>query len=269
MTLPDAVTATCAAHAQLVDDAAPGLLDGLYLHGSLCFDGEFFASSDIDFVATLTRRPDEVDVEVLRHVHAELAKTGEAPAYDGFYLLESDFAGPPEGVPPTPGVLDDWFAVGRQCDQTLVTWHELAERGVTLRGNDVRSMSIRQDAAGLRAATRADLDGYWRSQLEALRHHPREAGLPQAAAWGALGAPRLHHLLATGRLTSKSGGGRWALEAFPQHHEVIEEALRARERPTDYSTYDGDPVRRGRDLIALMTDVITQGLAIDRHLETR
>lgn len=262
MRLPDAVSAVCAAHAALVDEAAPGLLEGLYLHGSLCFDGEFFASSDVDFVATLTRRPGESEIEALRHVHAEIAKAGPWPAYDGFYLLESDLAGPPEAVPPTPGVLDGWFAVGRQRDQTLVTWHVLAERGITLRGKDIRDLPIHQDAATLREATRANLEGYWTSQLEALRHHPRESALPWAAEWGGLGAPRLHHLLATGRLTSKSGGGRWALGAFPQHREVVEEALRVRERPDGQSTYAGDPPRRGRDLIALMTDVIDDALAL-------
>lgn len=269
MTLPDAVTAVCEAHCALVDDAAPGLLDGLYLHGSLCFDGEFFASSDVDFVATLTRRPGEADIEALQHVHAELGKTVERPAYDGFYLLESDLSGHPEAVPPTPGVLDGWFAIGRQCDQILITWHELAERGITLRGNDVGGIPIHQDAVGLSVATRANLAGYWSSQLEALRHHPREAALPGAAEWGGLGAPRLHHLLSTGRLTSKSGGGRWALEAFPCHREVVEEALRVRERPDGHSTYADDPARRGRDLIALMTDVIDDGLALGDHLEAR
>ena len=261
MILPDAVTAVCEAHTVLVAEAAPGLLEGLYLHGSICFDGEFFASSDVDFVATLTRRPVEADVDALRRVHAELGKAVEGPAYDGFYLLESDLAGPPEAVPPTPGVLDGWFAVGRQYDQNLVTWHELAERGITLRGTAIGDIPIHQDAVGLRAATRANLDGYWRTQLEALRHHPREAALPWSAEWGGLGTLRLHHLLATGRLTSKSGGGRWALEAFPQHREVVEEALRGRERPDAHSTYAGEPARRGRDLIALMTDVIDDGLA--------
>jgi hypothetical protein len=95
-----------------------------------------------------------------------------------------------------------------------------------------------------------------------MHHHPREASLPQAAEWGGLGATRLVHLLVTGVPTSKSGAGRWALDTYPQHRELVEEALRVRERPDDPSTYDADPDRRRRDLIALMTEVIGDGVAL-------
>ena len=84
--------------------------------------------------------------------------------------------------------------------------------------------TIWSDDAALHRSTRENLDTYWRSQLEAMEHHPREASLPQAAEWGALGAPRLVHLLVTGQPTSKSGAGRWAREAYPHHREIVEEA---------------------------------------------
>jgi hypothetical protein len=66
-----------------------------------------------------------------------------------------------------------------------------------LRGKDLRDIEIHDDPIALRAATRANLDTYWRAQLEAMEHHPREAS--QAAQWGGLGAARLVHLLVTGR----------------------------------------------------------------------
>ncbi|WP_034807766.1 hypothetical protein [Intrasporangium oryzae] len=258
--LPEIVRTVCDTHAALVDDALPGLLDGLYLHGSIGFDGEFHAGSDIDFVATVTRRPTDVDIEALRHVHAELGKRWPSPAYDGFYVLESDLAGRPADVPEGPGVLHEWFDVGHHGDVKEITWRELRDHGVTLRGRPLRDIEIHSDDAALHAATRDNLDTYWRAQLEAMEHHPREASLPQAAEWGALGAPRLHHLLVTGRPTSKSGGGRWVLEAFPHRREIAEEALRVRERPDEPSTYAADPDRRRRDLIALMSEVIADGV---------
>ena len=68
-----------------------------------------------------------------------------------------------------------------------------------MRGTELRDLTIWSDDTALHASTRENLDTFWRSQLEAMEHHPREASLPQAAEWGALGAPRLVHLLVTGR----------------------------------------------------------------------
>lgn len=259
--VPDVVRALCGAHVALVEEASPGLLDGLHLHGSIGFDGEFHAGSDVDFVATVSRRPTDDDVAALRHVHAEIGRRWRSPAFDGFYVLEDDLAGSPDDVPPVPGVMDGWFDTGRHCDIVHITWRELRDHGITLRGKPLRDIGIWSDDVALHDATRRNLDTYWRGQLEAMEHHPREARLPQAAEWGALGTSRLHHLLATGRPTSKSGGGRWALGAFPQHGEVALEALRVRERPDAPSTYAADPARRARDLTALMADVIADGVS--------
>jgi len=260
--LPEVVQSVTSAHAELLGQRLPGLLEGLHLHGSIGFGGEFFAESDIDFVAVVTRRPTEADVEVLRQVHSEIDQRGSQPAYDGFYLLESDLAGRPQEVPEGPGVLHHWFDVGSHGDVTDITWRELRDHGVTVVGKDLREVEIWSDDVALHRATVENLDTYWRMQLAAMHHHPREASLPQATAWGGLGAPRLVHLLLTGAPTSKSGAGRWALEAYPQHRELVQEALRVRERPDDTSTYAAEPERRRADLIALMTEVIADGLAM-------
>jgi hypothetical protein len=257
--LPAVVLEVCDVHVAALEAALPGFLDGLHLHGSIGFGGEFHLTSDVDFVATCTRRATDDDVEVLRHVHSELARRWPSPAYDGFYLLESDLAGRPEDVPEGPGVLHEWFDVGHHADIQIVTWHELRHHGITMHGKDLRDIEIHTDEAALRAATRENLETFWRAQLQAMEHHPREASLPQAAEWGGLGPPRLHHLLATGRLTSKSGAGRWALDAFPQHREIVLEALRVRERPDEPSRYD-DPARRREDLVAFMAEVIEDAL---------
>lgn len=257
--LPAVVREVCEAHVAALAADLPGLLTGLYLHGSIGFGGEFHAASDIDFVATCTRRASDAEVEVLRRVHSELARRWPSPAYDGFYVLEADLAGPPEDVPDVPGVLHEWFDVGHHADVNLVTWHELRSHGLAVHGTALADLPIHTDDAALRAATREHLETFWRAQLAAMEHHPREASLPQAAEWGGLGPARLHHLLATGRLTSKSGAGRWALEAFPRHRAIIEEALRVRERPDEPSAYD-DPARRREDLVALMADVIDDAL---------
>lgn len=260
--LPAVVREVTDAHVALLDAGCPGLLEGLHLHGSIGFDGEFWSRSDIDFVAVVQHRPTDGEVEVLRRVHTELERRWPEPAYDGFYVVADDLAGSPDVVPDVPGVLHGWFDVGHHADVVQITWRELRDHGITLRGKELRDLQVWSDDEALREATRLNLRTYWRAQLEAMEHHPREASLPQAAEWGALGAPRLVHLLVTGTPTSKSGAGRWALTAYPSHREILEEALRVRERPDDPTTYAGDPARRRRDLIAFMTRVIHDGLAL-------
>lgn len=260
--LPEVVVAVCDAHAALLDERLPGLLEGLHLHGSLGFDGEFHGGSDIDFVAVTSRRPTESDVEVLRAVHAELARRWPSPDYDGFYAMPEDLAGSPDVVPDGPGVMHQWFDVGTHCDVSHITWRELRDHGITLRGEPLGPFDVWSDDLALLRATHDNLATYWRSQLQAMEHHPREAALPQAAEWGALGVTRLVHLLRTGRPTSKSGAGRWALTAYPSHRQILEEALRVRERPDAPTTYAAEPDRRRRDLLALMTEALADGLAI-------
>ena len=259
--LPAVVAAVTDAHLALLDDALPGLVVGLHLHGSLGFGGEFFGGSDIDMVAVTSQRVTAGEVEALRRVHAELGRRWPTPAYDGFYVTTDDLRARPEEVPAAPGVLDGWFDVGTHGEVSHITWRELRDHSITLRGGVPPELGIWSDDAALHEATRHNLDTYWRRQLEALAHHPREAALPQASEWGALGAARLHHLLVTRRPTSKSGGGHWALEAFPAHAEIAREGLRVRERPDDPSSYAADPARRARDLIALMADVIADGVS--------
>lgn len=259
--LPEVVVAVCDIHAALLDERLPGLLEGLHLHGSLGF-GEFHGGSDIDFVAVTSRRPTEADVEVLRAVHTEIANRWSSPDYDGFYVIAPDLAGSPEVVPEGPGVLHQWFDVGTHCDVSHITWRELRDHGITVRGEPLGALGVWSDDHALLRATHDNLATYWRSQLQAMDYHPREASLPQAAEWGALGSARLVHLLRTGRPTSKSAAGRWALTAYPSHREILEEALRVRERPDDPTTYAGEPDRRRRDLAAFMTEVVDDGLAI-------
>lgn len=92
---------------------------------------------------------------------------------------------------------------------------------------------------------------------------PQAAARPDVTGWCALGVRRLHHLLATGAMTSKSGAGRYALTAFgPRWHPVVHEASRARERPEAPSAYAAGPARRGRDTTEFTAMVVEAGLAL-------
>ena len=120
--LPGPVASVCTTFLGAVPG---GLVTGLYLRGGLAFGEWIEGTSDVDFTATLSRRPDAADVEALRSAHATVAATyGDSPSFDGVHLLADDLARPPGDCPDAPSVLMHDFEVRDAYDP--VGWHELA-----------------------------------------------------------------------------------------------------------------------------------------------
>jgi hypothetical protein len=251
----------CENYLDLVDEAAPGLVEGLYLRGSLGF-GEWYAGrSDIDFVAVTAARPDARQVEVLRAVHERLGDLFPAPAYDGFYATWDDLAKSAYQCPDVPCTLGgQWDDEGR-FEVSPVSWHELAWHGVTIRGPRLDQVDVWTDQQALRAYTHANLREYWAGEVSALRQFPAEASRPDVVAWFVLGIPRLHHLLATDRLTSKDGAGRHAVEAFGERwRPLVAEALAYRATGERAGAIADD--RLAAELVEFADLVVEAGLKI-------
>jgi hypothetical protein len=241
----------------------PGLIQALYLHGSLGFGEYFPGRSDVDFVAILAARPDDADLDALDGAHAQARAAHPRLRFEGCHLLRCDLARSPAQCPDVPYAFEGAFGRSGRFSINPVTWHELAWHGVTVRGPELTGDDVWTDASALRAFTRANLSSYWANVAEAQVKMPAEAAEPAAVAWCVLGVSRLHHLLATGSMTSKSGAGRHALSAFgPQWHPIVHEALRAREQPDAPSAYGDDAARRGRDATAFTAMAIQAGLAL-------
>ncbi|HSE10551.1 MAG TPA: aminoglycoside adenylyltransferase domain-containing protein [Nocardioidaceae bacterium] len=247
----------------LVDEARPGLVEGLYLHGSLGFGEWYDGRSDIDYVAVLGERPDTATVNCLREIHDEVATTFQRPPFDGFHLTWEDLMRPPSHCPDLPCTQAGLFHEAERLDVHPVTWHELARHGVTVRGPELSDVEIWTDAAELRRYTRDNLATYWRGQADALAQFPAEAGKPDIVAWCVLGVSRLHHLLATGELTSKTGAGRYAVEAFGERWRLlVTEALAVRLSGETSGAYDEDAEARAKDCIAFTDMVVREGLCL-------
>ncbi|HZC12815.1 MAG TPA: aminoglycoside adenylyltransferase domain-containing protein, partial [Thermoleophilaceae bacterium] len=108
--------------------------------------------------------------------------------------------------------------------------------------------------------TLGNLNGYWRGWAqEARRGGPRLGmALPRRfAAWGALGAPRLHYTLSTGAIATKEDAGRYALEVFePRWHPLIEDALAYWRGLPPSPAYRRLATRRRRDAAEFVASVI-------------
>lgn len=247
----------------LVDEAAPGLVEGLYLHGSLGFGEWYDGRSDVDYVAVLADRPGSGTVDLLHRVHDELSTTFQRPAFDGFHLTWDDLARSPYSCPDLPCTQGGLFHEDARLDVHPVTWHELARHGVTVRGPAPCEVDVWTDDETLRSYTHENLATYWRQEAEALARFPAEAGDPDTVAWCVLGVSRLHHLLATGALTSKTGAGRYAATTFGERwRPIVVEALAVRVTGTTSGAYEGAPERRGEDTAAFTEMVVSDGLAL-------
>ena len=255
MTLPDEVVAVCDTFLASVPD---GLVTGLYLRGGVGFGEWVPGRSDVDFVATLAHRPSASEVDALRRAHEVVAASHPGVPFDGPHLLAEDLRADPRGCPDVPCVLHHLFEEEQTVHDGVVCWHELARHGVTVVGVPHHELGIWTSQDALVGFTRDNLDTYWRSNAEALAAMPREGASEDACEWCVLGVARLHHLLVTGEMTTKSGAGRWGLDHYPERfHRVLREALRIRSGGGD--EYRGDDGARGTDTAEFTAYVVARG----------
>lgn len=253
MSLPAIVDDTVESYLASVDDEAPGLIEGLYLEGSLALNDFRTDASDIDFVAVTGEPPGTAEFSALERVHTGLRERQRHPFFDGIYLTWDDLAAGPQatGVRPASnsGRLKPYDG-----QHNPVTWHTLAEHGVTVRGPAATDVDIWTDPAALAAWQNTNLDEYWAAGLTRAATLFSKDGLflltDYATAWTVTGIARLHYTIATGAITSKDGAGRHALESFPEPwHRIVDEALRLRRNSSRRSLYRSRRARR-RDILA-------------------
>lgn len=215
----------------LVDQQAPGLVEGCYLTGSVALDDYRPGVSDVDFV-TVTRQPlsGEALVAVGR-AHTALGD-GPAPSLDGWYVTWDDLAHDPAAAGQRPRVHEGRFDPdGNAADP--ITWQILATRGVAVRGPGREQVEVLVDRELLAGWLHGNLDSYWRPWLRRSRRllsRPGVASLtPWGPVWGVLGVSRIHCTLATGEIVSKRRAGEYAQESFdPRWRRIVTEALRLR-----------------------------------------
>lgn len=240
----------CAAYLELADRHAPGLVEGLYLQGSIALGDYRPGVSDIDFVAVTGRTP---DITTVRAIHDDLRRRHRRPHFDGLYVGWDDLRRDPAEVAAGPAVHEWRVDPDSRFERHLVTWHTLAQGGVPVRGPAIGDLGVRTDWPALAGATRRNLAEYWTPWLRRTARDPRSL-TPWATTWGVLGAARLRHTLAAGRITSKTDAAAYALDTYDRRWQrIVREALRIRVGgPPLYR----NPLRRRSDLIGFMTDVL-------------
>lgn len=218
--------------ASMVETALPGLVTGLHLVGSAALDDFVPGRCDLDFVAITVRRPDP---GALADLHAVLASASDGPALDGAYLTVEDWRNP-AGAGVGPSVRAGRFELASTHRRRPVDRLALVEHAITLRGPLPSWQHV------------PDLEPW---ALDAARALPASvANLDTDEV--VLAACRLHFLLATRRIASKSEAGLYGLIAFDERwRRIVDEALRLRRSPGLPSLYP-DADARSRDAVAFV-----------------
>lgn len=224
--LPGDVRAAVDGYLAEVDDAVPGLVDGLYLTGSIALDDYRPPISDVDLVAVCRGRPAREEAAALAAIHRP-----SQPSVDVLYATRDDLLRNP-AASSLPCSLGGEFRADGAFDANPVVWRVLSTRAIAKRGEPLTQDDVWFDADVLRRWNIANLDSYWSEWLQRARAEVatevrvrHEYGLQ----WLVLGVPRLHYTVATLDVTSKTGAGRYALEVSPTRwHGVLEAAIALR-----------------------------------------
>jgi hypothetical protein len=212
----------------LINDALPGLLTDLYLHGSVALGAYEPGLSDIDFIAITSRRCTPSDIETLRVVHQTLIERYPHAQLEGSYLQRHDLGGSEAVIPPHPHIHDGIVRASGYHDINAVTWWVLKYRGIAILGPAPETFAIQIDWEDLLVKMHDNLNTYWARYT----YDPRRMVWlldDYGIQWAVLGVLRQFYTFHERAITSKTAAGTYALAHTPrQWHRLIQEAINIR-----------------------------------------
>ena len=236
------------------DTAAPGLIEGLYVVGSVALR-DWRPGSDVDIVAFTADPATDEDAVALGHAHAAVAAELDAGiVVDGPILAWGDVTVPPMPVM-RPWSLGSEFRHDGDCFEiNPVTWLALDRYGIAARGPVAGELDISVDVDEVRSFVRQNTSTYWRGVGDQIAgaldaDHDRDEFPAEMTTWSALGVARMLYTWETGDVASKTAAGEWAIEQLPAHVATLERALAIR-------ASSGEVAPDGRDTVAAVSALI-------------
>lgn len=226
--LPESVKPLLDDYIALMEKELPGLMTGLYLHGSTALDAFDPAQSDVDFITVTSRTCTPDDVARLAVIHQTLAAKYLRPPLQGSYLKKSDLGQFENSIEPQPYYSDGTLHPLGHHDINAVTWWLLKNRGVTLFGTEAQALEFSVDWDKLLSDMMQNLNTYW---VRYTREPSRMMWLlsDYGVQWAVLGVLRQYYTFREQDITSKIGAGEYALKHLPERwHTIVQEALNIR-----------------------------------------
>ena len=130
MNLDSIVQEVVDAFLRAVDGEAPGLVEGLYLSGSVALGNFRPRMSDIDFVAVTAAPPNASALAALERAHLRVRRYRRRPSFDGVYATWDELANNPAAATRGPFAQAGRFHYRADTSPSPVDWHTVARYGV-------------------------------------------------------------------------------------------------------------------------------------------
>ncbi|WP_404430654.1 aminoglycoside adenylyltransferase domain-containing protein [Sutcliffiella horikoshii] len=226
--IPESVQKVLALYIDKCNKELPGLLEGMYLHGSIAIDSYLEGQSDIDFVAVTSRKLTNKDATILKEIHLNLAETCKKPQLDGIYVQMSNLA--------AEGYFYNEGNFGKAMHDIPVTWWLLKNKGVTILGPTASELPLDVTTEDLTAYVRKNMNEYWATRTSAMEQkkehlmtYPVEH-IETEMEWTVLGLLRQFYTLEEEDIISKLAAGEYGLrELETKWHRLIQEAINIRQ----------------------------------------
>lgn len=226
--IPESVQKVLALFIDKCNKELPGLLEGMYLHGSIAIDAYIEGKSDIDFVAVTSRKLTNKDATILKEIHLDLAETCRKPQLDGIYVQSSNLA--------AEGYFYNEGTFSKAVHDIPVTWWLLKNKGVKILGAAASKLPLDVTTEELTTYVRKNMNEYWATRTskmeqkkEQLMTYPVEH-IETEMEWTVLGLLRQFYTLREQDIISKLAAGEYGLrELETKWHRLIQEAINIRQ----------------------------------------
>jgi Domain of unknown function (DUF4111) len=223
--IPQSVQQVLDEYTALIHEQLPGLLAGVYLHGSLALGAFDPRLSDIDFISITSRRCSATDIDSLRAIHDALRQRYPQAHLEGSYLQSDDLGRFEDTIPPHPHIHDGVLHISGHFDINAVTWWVLKHRGITVVGPPAEHFDYQVDWDDLIAKMHHNMNTYWAS----FTTNPRRIAwllTDDGIQWAVLGVLRQFYTFREHAITSKISAGIYGLQHTPRRWQhLIQEAL--------------------------------------------
>ncbi|WHX42768.1 DUF4111 domain-containing protein [Mesobacillus sp. AQ2] len=238
MGIPKDVDTILTEYINLFNEHFPGMMEGLYIHGSIALNAYVEDSSDIDFITVTKRSLAEEDSKALTFIHTTIADKYKKPEMDGVYALREDlgvFHKNRGNDVCCPYYNNGELHFGDFFNFNPITWWVLKRKGITILGEKLENFQFDLHPEELSSYVLGNMNTYWTNRIlmaeasmEQLVNLPREK-IDLEIEWTVLGLLRQFYTIKEYDIVSKLDAGEYGLTQLPlEWHKIINEAMNIR-----------------------------------------